>query len=363
MVVTFYKSETTGSQFRSNLDRADNKNHILRIEDKDAKYQDFLPSWNTVEHYPPYEEIDVEDRAKYADRDYPNLLPKDRLRSGEIKIKLITPKIGTEIHGVQLSTLSNKAKDELALLSSIRGVVVFRNQDFANLGPQKVKDWHKYYGPLHIHPTSGQVENHPEIHLVYRRSNDETMKNYFKNNLNSTSFHSDNSYEINPLSYTSLTMLESPETGGDTLFVDMQEAYSRLSPKFKQLLEGLQAAHSSVDQIRASRSFGGVARREGVTTLHPLIRTHPITGEKSLFLNQQFTRKIALLKEEESDAILKILFGHINLSTDFSVRLGWEENTTVFWDNRRLVHTAISDWDGTNRRHAFRLGARGEKPV
>lgn len=359
-----YKSETTGSQFRSNLDKTDKQHHVLRVNDSEAKFQDFLPSWNTLEHYPPYEEIKIDDRGKYADKDYPHLLPPEKLRSGEIIVKHITPKLGTEVTGVQLSALSNEAKDELALFSAVRGVIVLRDQDFAKLGPQKVKQWHSYFGPLHVHPTSGQVEDHPEIHLVYRRPNDSTMAKYFEKNLNSNSYHSDNSYEINPLSYTSLTMLESPPVGGDTIFVDMEEAYNRLSPRFKKMLEGVEAVHSGVEQVNASRAYGGIARREGVETAHPLVRTHPVTGKKALYLNPQFTRRLVGFKQEESDAIIKLLFDHLAQSVDLSFRAQWQENTTVFWDNRKLVHTAVSDWDvvGEYRRHAFRLGARGERP-
>ena len=100
-------------------------------------------------------------------------------------------------------------------------------------------------------------------------------------------WHSDVTYEKQPPGTTFLYILDKPGTGGDTLFVDMAEAYRRLSPAFRERLHGLQAVHSGIEQAESARVKGSIVRREPVTSTHPLVRTHPATGEKALYINPQ----------------------------------------------------------------------------
>jgi sulfonate dioxygenase len=127
-------------------------------------------------------------------------------------------------------------------------------------------------------------------------------------------------------------------------------------------LHGLQAVHSGHEQAEAALARGSIVRRAPVSNVHPLVRTHPITGEKALYVNPQFTRRIVGFKKEESDYLLKFLYDHIALGADFHARVKWEPGTVVVWDNRVTSHTAILDWEDGHRRHLARLTPRAEKP-
>ncbi|OTA97397.1 hypothetical protein M434DRAFT_65762 [Hypoxylon sp. CO27-5] len=321
-----------------------------------AKYPNYLPTWNPEQKYPPLEPFEHYEHGKDADTSYPELLPEG------VSVTHLTPTIGTEIRGVQLSSLSNAGKDQLARFVAERKVVAFRDQDFADLPIAKALEFGGYFGRHHIHPTSGSPEGYPEIHLVHRGEGDKSHETFFENRTSSVAWHSDVSYEQQPPGTTFLYILDKPETGGDTLFVNAVEAYNRLSPLFQERLHGLKATHSGVEQANASSARGGIRRREPVVNAHPIVRTHPATGEKALFVNPQFTRDIVGLKKEESDAILKFLYDHLAYGADFQARVKWEEGTVVVWDNRVTQHSALLDWKSGQRRHLARITPQAEQP-
>lgn len=335
---------------------------ILTVSEKDrleSKFPDFLPTWDPNEKYRPLKAFKHEDPGLRADPSFPNLFPKD----GDQQIKRVTPKMGTEIRNVQLSQLNDAGKDELALLVAQRGVVIFRDQDFAEKGPQFAVEYGSHFGRLHIHPTSGAPLNHPELHVTFRRANPGEFERVFSQRTNAISWHSDVSYELQPPGTTFFTVLEGPDAGGDTIFADTEEAYNRLSPEFQKRLQGLNVLHTSDEQALNSRTQGGIERRAPVSNVHPLIRTHPVTGRKNIFLNKPFARRIVELKDEESDYLLNFLYSHIELSHDLQLRANWEPKTVVIWDNRRVVHSAVIDWDTPVSRHAFRITPQAERPV
>ncbi|KAG7288129.1 hypothetical protein NEMBOFW57_007652 [Staphylotrichum longicolle] len=324
---------------------------------KAAKYPHYLPTWDRTQTYPPLEPFEHVEHGKDADTSYPNLLPQ-----GTVSVTHLTPSIGTEVRGIQLSTLSNAGKDELARFVAERKVVAFRDQDFADLSIQEALDFGGYFGRHHIHPTSGAPEGYPEIHLVHRGAGDNSVDKFFANRTSSVAWHSDVSYEQQPPGTTFLYILDKPETGGDTLFVDAAEAYNRLSPAFRERLHGLKATHSAHEQANYSLARGGIQRREPVINEHPIIRTHPATGEKAIYVNPQFTRDIVGLKKEESDALLKFLYDHLAYGADFQARVKWEEGTVVVWDNRVTQHSALVDWKNGQRRHLARIQPQAERP-
>ncbi len=180
--------------------------------------------------------------------------------------------------------------------------MVFRDQqDFIDRGPEFYREWGRYFGRLHIHPTSGHPDGVPELHLVYRDQN--TTYNFeLEDRITSTTWHSDVSYELQPPGLTTFFLLASPESGGDTIFASQVSTLSRLSPQFVAFLKTLKATHSGFEQAEYSRSGrrGGVVRREPVENVHPVVRRHPVTGEEALYVNRQFTRRIVGLKLEES---------------------------------------------------------------
>ncbi|KAI0897155.1 TauD-domain-containing protein [Annulohypoxylon nitens] len=323
---------------------------------KAAKYPNYLPTWNPNQKYPPLQPFEHYEHGKDADTSFPELLAEG------VAVNHLTPTIGTEIRGVQLSSLSNAGKDQLARFVAERKVVAFRDQDFADLPIDKALEFGGYFGRHHIHPTSGSPEGHPEIHLVHRGEGDKTHETFFENRTSSVAWHSDVSYEQQPPGTTFLYILDKPETGGDTLFVDAVEAYNRLSPLFQERLHGLKATHSGIEQVNASIAKNSIKRREPVVSVHPIVRTHPATGEKSLYINPQFTRDIIGLKKEESDAILKFLYDHLAYGADFQARVKWEEGTVVVWDNRVTQHSALLDWKSGQRRHLARITPQAERP-
>ncbi|KAJ6132976.1 hypothetical protein N7471_008191 [Penicillium samsonianum] len=324
-----------------------------------VSYPEYLPVWdNETERYPPLELFEHYDHGKDADASFPDLLPK-----GQVEVDQITPFIGSEIHGVQLSQLSDKGKDQLALYVAQRRVVAFRDQDFASRPIQEVVDYAGYFGRHHIHQTSGAPKGFPEIHLVFRGADDRTGDNFLKQRTNTITWHSDVTFEKQPPGTTFLYALDGPTTGGDTLFADMVQAYKRLSPGFRERLHGLKAVHSGLEQINASLNGGGIARRDPVTSEHPIVRTHPVTGEKALYVNPQCNHPLhCWIQKEESDHLLKFLYDHIALSQDLQARIRWKAGTVVVWDNRVACHSAVFDWEDGQRRHIARLTPQAEPP-
>ncbi|KZF20921.1 TauD-domain-containing protein [Xylona heveae TC161] len=320
-----------------------------------ATYPHYLPVWeDTV--YPPLEPFTHYEHGKDADPSF-----KDLFGEG-VTIDNLTAPIGAEVRGVQLSKLTDKGKDQLALFVAQRKVVAFRDQDLADIPIKDAVEFGGYFGRHHMHQTSGSPEGFPEVHLVHRGAEDTTGRDFFTTRTNSVAWHSDITFEEQPPGTTFLYILDGPTSGGDTLFANLAEAYNRLSPEFQKRLHGLNALHSGFEQIQTAVDKGGRARRQPVASVHPLVRTHPVTGEKALFVNPQFTRYIVNLKREESDYLLKFLYDHIALGQDFQARVRWQPKTVVVWDNRVTAHSAIYDWQDGQRRHLARLTPQAERP-
>ncbi|KAM7218346.1 TfdA family taurine catabolism dioxygenase TauD [Rhypophila decipiens] len=329
------------------------------------KYSAYLPVYDEKTSFPPLQPFEFNDRGLVANKAKPNLL--NTKENPNLKVSKLTPVIGTEIRGLQLSELNDLQKDELALLIAERGVVVFRDQDFKDIGIEKQKEFGRYFGPLHIHPVGAHVKDHLELHNIYLGPDNEYRNRSKSNKLSTIGYHSDVSYERQPPGITILTLLSVPETGGDTAWASQTAAYARLSQPIKSLLESLHAEHSGFPQAEGAARDGKFVRREPVKTEHPIVRIHPATGQKALFVNPGFTKKIVGLRQEESDALLKLLFKHISLGQDFQVRVKWEEGTVALWDNRVTAHTAISDYNVHNPqegvRHGFRITTLGDRPT
>ncbi len=256
----------------------DRKEHPLILH---LKYPKYLPTWDHSEVYPPLEPFTHHDRGLHADESFPDLLPAG------VEVEELTPSIGSIIRGVQLSRLNGRGKDQLALMTAQRKVVVFRDQDFADLPIAEAVEFGAYFGRLHIMNISPCPKGHPEVHLVHRGASDTSVQKVLAGRTNSVVWHSDVTNEEQPPGTTVMYILDTPKTGGDTLFVSMVEAYNRLSPGFQQRLHGLTALHSGVEQAESQKALGGICRREPVANEHPIVRTHPVTGEKALYVNPQ----------------------------------------------------------------------------
>ncbi|CDH49348.1 taurine catabolism dioxygenase [Lichtheimia corymbifera JMRC:FSU:9682] len=139
-------------------------------------------------------------------------------------------------------------------------------------------------------------------------------------------------------------------------------AYDRLSPAWQKFVEGLEAVHSGDVHRETARITGYPLRREAPDNVHPVVRTHPVTGWKSLYVQRGFTRRIVGFTKRESDAVLEFLFNHIESGHDFQVRFRWQEDSIAVWDNRATYHTAINDYFGNGIRHGFRITPTAERP-
>ncbi|KAI5121799.1 hypothetical protein M0805_009791 [Coniferiporia weirii] len=315
------------------------------------EYKKYKPSFPALD-WAPLEPVEVEDRGAHADPE------KRALLGAASRVVHLTPAIGTELEGVDLKELNDAQRDELALLVAERGVVFFRKQ---SLDIHEQLALARHFGPLHKHATT-PVPREPgleEVHVVYNDSaHRPDASAYAKLEL----WHSDVTYEAQPPGTTSLKAYTIPPTGGDTLFSSGAALHSSLSPGMQTYLAGLRAVHSGVAQAQGARAGGTHVRRKEVESVHPVVRVHPVTGWKSVFVNPGFTRRIVGLPKAESDAVLGFLFAQIAGNSDFQVRFRWEKDSVAIWDNRVVTHSATFDF-WPHRRHALRATPRAERPL
>ncbi|GAN04498.1 tfdA family taurine dioxygenase [Mucor ambiguus] len=293
---------------------------------------------------------------------------KASLFDNATKVFDLTPNIGTEIHGIQLNQLTDQQKNDLGLLIAERGVVFFRDQ---KINPYEGKELGSYYGPLHIHNVGGHPPGLEEVLPIYYETfiaasqQISTPRNSLTKEPLMVGWHSDVSYELQPPGFTFLKIDILPgESGGDTIWSSGYAAYDRLSPELQKRIEGLEAVHSGKEQAAGAAAFGHTVRREDVEHIHPLVRTHPVTKLKALYVQPGFTRRIVGLNKHESDSLLQLLYDHIAGGYDFHVRFKWTEDTVAVWDNRVTSHVAIFDYldSSEQRRHGWRITTQAERP-
>jgi taurine dioxygenase len=269
-----------------------------------------------------------------------------------IKVQPLNPVIGAEISGVDLSRpLGNQTFKELheALMTHL--VIFFRDQDI-DLDQQKAVG--RQFGKLHIHPSAPSPEGHPEVLVVKA---DESSKAVTGNR-----WHSDVSCEEEPPMGSILHMRELPPSGGDTMFANMYAAYDALSKPMQQFLSGLKAWHESEHVLRATLGQALKAERKDYPrSLHPVVRTHPETGRKALFVNSGFTTRIEGLTDRESRPILDMLFEHVK-TPEFQCRFQWRPKSLAIWDNRCTQHYALWDYF-PHSRLGYRVTVCGTRPV
>ena len=268
-----------------------------------------------------------------------------------IEVRKLSPVIGAEIHGVDLGgALGNQQFQEIhdALMDNL--VIFFRDQ---KLSVDQHKAFGQRFGRLHIHPNAPQlIEGHPEI-LVIKA--DEKSKH-----VAGEEWHSDVSCDEEPPMGSILYLTEvPPDGGGDTMFANMYRAYETLSEPIKQMLVGLTAIHDSLKahshQVNKKEGAQNFPRSE-----HPILRTHPVTGRTALYVNRGFTTRIPQLKKHESDAILEMLWRHVE-TPELQCRFKWQPNSIAFWDNRCAQHHALFDYH-PHRRYGHRVTVCGNKP-
>lgn len=271
-----------------------------------------------------------------------------------IAVTPLSPVIGAEVEGVDLSQpLGNQMFQEIHDALVAHQVIFFRDQ---TMTLEQHKAFGRRFGELHIHPAAPAPEGHPDVVIIHADENSTSISG-------GQQWHTDVSADVEPPMGSILHLHQVPEPGGDTLFSSMYAAYEALSDEMQSFLSGLKAWHSSEKRHKARYGHRGKLR-DGVDTypkaLHPIIRTHPVTGKKALYVNTVFTTHIEGLKKNESDAILKMLYDHI-ATPEFSCRFRWHENSVAFWDNRCTQHRALWDYY-PNVRHGYRVAVCGDQP-
>ncbi|ORX33683.1 TfdA family taurine dioxygenase [Kockovaella imperatae] len=300
-----------------------------------------------------------------------------------------TPTIGTEFRGVQLSALLNATDRDallrdLAVLVSERGVAFFRNQDItAEQEKQLVQKLGELTGKpststLHIHPTTEDTSPKGDQISIITSARRFEYAYGDRSKLASTGWHSDITFEPAPSDYAILKIHTAPETGGgDTLWASGYEVYSRLSPEFAKYLEGLQALHEGTVfkdavgaygiDLRTGQRGSPLNHGDSLRAVHPVIRVNPVTGWKSVFVNQEFTKRILGVTKDESDLLLGYLFKLVKENHDLQVRFSWSTKNeegrgdVAIWDNRSNFHTATFDY-GKQLRVGDRAVSVGEVP-
>ena len=267
-----------------------------------------------------------------------------------IQVDKLTPHAGAEIRGVDLSQpLDEPTFKEIHAALIDNGVIFFRDQ---HLTPGQQKAFGRLFGELHMHPAAPrELPEHPEILVIHA---DENSKHVAGEN-----WHSDVSCDLEPPLGSILYMHELPPVGGDTLFASMYAAYEALSEPMKRFLEPLTAMHEG-EHVYRGRYGVNDAGRVFPQAEHPVIRTHPVSGRKALFVNGGFTTRIKQLKRPESDAVLQFLYRHVE-TPEFHCRFRWQVNSVAFWDNRCVQHHAMWDYY-PQRRHGHRVTIKGDKP-
>lgn len=268
-----------------------------------------------------------------------------------IEVRRLTPVIGAEIEGVDLSKpISSEVFGELKQALADNLVIFFRDQP---MNAEQHKALGQLFGELHLHPAAPHVPGHPEV-MIIAADADSTRAN-------GEGWHTDVSCDAEPPMGSILQILECPPEGGDTVFANMYAAYEALSDRMKAHLDGLRAIHDGEHVYRGLYANLGVADRPSYPrSSHPVVRTHPWTGRKSLYVNQGFTTRIEGLPPEESAALLAYLYQHLQHPL-FQCRYRWTPNSVAFWDNRCAQHHAIWDY-WPHRRSGRRVTIKGEVP-
>jgi len=263
----------------------------------------------------------------------------------------LTPLCGAELRGIDLARpLDDPAVKSLEGALAEHCVLFFRDQ---SLTPEQQKTLGRRFGELHLHPAWPRlVPGHPEIMEIY--ADDKSKR------VAGEDWHSDVSCDPEPPLGTILYMLEVPPVGGDTLFANMYAAWESLSAPMRRMLEGMTALHDG-EYVYRGRYEGAV--EEGKIyprSEHPVVRTHPVSGRKALFVNRTFTTRIVQLAKQESDAVLAMLFEHLE-RPEFQCRFRWQPGSVAFWDNRCAQHHAMWDYY-PQRRRGLRVTIKGDAP-
>lgn len=280
-----------------------------------------------------------------------------------LTIRPVSPACGAEVLGLDLTQPvgDNLFRELRQAWIDANGVLILRNQD---VSPEQHIAFSGRFGELYRGTPGTMLSNyylpgHPEI---YRVSNKKIDGKPQGREDAGTYWHSDGSWQEMPPMASLLHALEIPPIGGDTIFADMYRAYDMLSAPMQAFLDDKQAVHDRAAAAETSyaREFRNRSEELHKAT-HRLVRTHPESGRKALFVNRGFTSHIVGLSRAESDAILQFLFAH-STSPEMVYRHSWRLHDMIIWDNRCVMHYAVSDYKAHGDRYMHRTTVMGTKP-
>ena len=279
-----------------------------------------------------------------------------------LDVRPIAGNIGAEIHGVDLSTPL-----PAAVVAEIRAtllkwkVVFFRDQE---LTPAQHIAFGRQFGEVTpAHPTlPAMIPEHPEILVLGKRN---SAMNEESGPRTESRWHTDVTFVPNPPMASILRAVVVPPYGGDTQWLNLAAAYAELSPEIQRLIDGLHAVHHNVLPIARGEVTSKLAQTFASTdirSVHPVVRVHPETGEKVLFVNPNFTSHIFELSRQESRHLLAMLYEHMT-TPKYTCRFHWEPGSLAFWDNRVTAHIVPTDVPPEYERSMQRITLAGDVPV
>jgi alpha-ketoglutarate-dependent taurine dioxygenase len=291
----------------------------------------------------------------------------DTTTATRLEITPLSGTIGAELRGVDLKRPldADAVRDIRQALVDFK-VIFFPGQ---HLSADEHKAFALQFGQItNAHPVVPGVGEHKEVFEIdYTKARQlfdaQTTEKYGKAR---NPWHTDVTFMDHPPLGSVLNAIVIPEAGGDTVFADTQAAYDALSEPFRAFLGGLHAVHDGRPSFQNLLNQLGEGEWDGerITSIppviHPVVRTHPESGRKSLFVNPGFTDRIDELERRESDALLDFLYAHMTRQ-EFLVRYLWDEGDLGFWDNRSTMHYAVSDY-GTAHRVIQRVTIQGDRP-
>ncbi len=267
--------------------------------------------------------------------------------------------LGTEIHGVNLAeALGDEVIEEIHRAWLEHQVVIFRDQQ---ISPAQQVAFAARLGELDVYPFLAPLAEQPEIIPIIKEK--DTRFNF------GGGWHSDTPYQETPPKATMSYALDVPSSGGDTLFADMYAAYEALSPGMQEMIEGLQAVYTAA-KVHGSGGYyknadhpmakQGTEERAQERYEHPIVRTHPETRRKALFVSLAHIERLSRMRAQESLPLLEYL-AKFATRAEFTTRLRWRVGSLALWDNRCVQHYALNDYAG-QRRAMHRLTLKGDKP-
>jgi taurine dioxygenase len=262
------------------------------------------------------------------------------MRNSRIEVRPISGAGGAEIFGVDVARdLDDGTIGEIRDALNEHCVVFFRDQE---IDTAQQKAFARRFGPIFLHPNFATVMEDPEVVMVRREPGDVSYVG--------EDWHTDTTMCAEPPMGAILYGIDVPEYGGDTMFANQYLAYDALSPTMKRLLDGLRAVHSDIgiagpqasrNKLRSTKNRDDSGWRE-TRSVHPIVRTHPETGRKCLFVNHSYTIGIEGMTDAEGKALLGFLLDHGH-RPEFTFRFRWHKGSIAFWDNRSTKHIALGD--------------------